>query len=66
MEGTVKLDVSFVMLPREDTPFYWDFVSAKGSSNVDLPATANKPAYSCSAAVKSVTLYPAFEFPLAR
>jgi hypothetical protein len=66
VEGTVKLDLSFVMLPREGNPFYWDFVSAKGSSNVDLPATANKPAYSCSAAVKSVTLYPAYDFPLAR
>ena len=62
--GTVNLDVSFVVTRRPDNPFYWDAVSVKGTANVDLPATANKPAYSCSAAVKSVFIQPALVFPL--
>jgi hypothetical protein len=63
-------NLSFTMARRPDkvNPFYWDSGTGTvtGSASVNLPATASSVAYTCTAAVKSVFISSALDFPLAR
>ena len=64
--GSVTARVTFSLTASPDTPFVWETKTITGSSSVELPTTTTRPGYTCNGTVKSLAIYPAYFFPLAR
>lgn len=62
--GQVVVNVSFSLSPNPSIPLWWDVLTVKGTSSVDLPPTFEFAGYSCSGTVSGLYVYPHFDFPV--